>query len=146
MKIINFIRFLFNWNICEYGNPFFYIKNCPIWLKKPKFKWYIGKYIPKYGDYANSIIGFWYDGLGWKDKYDSPRFEWNPYILLKIFKWCIRLDIVSPNNINNDEDIYWETLLDAIEYNKDFKTCIKENTWFSDNGIYNVKTLKLLKK
>ena len=41
--------------------------------------------------------------LGWKDKYDSPRFEWSPSFQIYFFKWQFCVWWVSPVG---DEDAY----------------------------------------
>lgn len=63
--------------------------------------------------------------LGWKDKYDSPRFEWTPSFQIYFFKWQFCIHWLAPvTNVDN----YWEMVLWYLNYsNKDIKKA--ENTW-----------------
>ena len=65
----------------------------------------------------------------WKDKYDSPRFEFVPQINLELFKKYQLLLTFQTNN----NDVYWETILDIIYYNKSLKEAINRNTWENCN-------------
>lgn len=75
--------------------------------------------------------------LGWKHKYDTPRFEWAPSFKIFFFKWqyCIWL-----NSSGDIRDEYWEMFLWYLYYaDKDIKKAeqtwpwvnskIKESTW-----------------
>lgn len=59
--------------------------------------------------------------LGWKDKWHSPRHEWNPAIMFFFFKWQICYMWVEPSQ-------YWEQVLWWKYYcDKDIKKA--EETW-----------------
>lgn len=58
----------------------------------------------------------------WKDKYDSPRFEFTPQINLELFKKYQLLLTFQTNN----NDVQWETILDIVYYNKSLKDAINK--------------------
>lgn len=68
-------------------------------------------------------------GLGWKDKFDSPRHEWNPFWQFWFFKWQFVINWNAPNDNNFDyNDKYWEMILWYLKYSdKDIKKA--EETW-----------------
>lgn len=51
-------------------------------------------------------IGFDFVPLGWKTKWDSYRFEWNPMISFVFFKWQIAVIFLPKHDIH-----YWEAWL-----------------------------------
>ena len=76
-------------------------------------------------------------GLGWKDKYDTPRFEYAPGFYIFFFHWQLCMWTVSPIG---DTDKYYEQKLwlekySNNDYNKAKKTWpwvdghTKESTW-----------------
>lgn len=82
--------------------------------------------------------------LGYKDKYDSPRYEWSPSFHIYFFWWQFSIFLNSPDG---DNDHYYEQILWYLKYsNKDiikaketwpwvnFET--KESTW---NNKYLIK-------
>lgn len=74
--------------------------------------------------------------LGWKDKWNSPRFEWNPQFHIYFFGLQFCYWWKSPIN---DEDRYWEQILWFLEYsNKDIKKA--EETWGWVDGITKLST------
>ena len=56
--------------------------------------------------------------VGWKDKYDTPRFECSPYIWIHIFKWDLIWCWSLPLHQKHREDEYWEQALWYLYYNK----------------------------
>lgn len=89
-------------------------------------------------DWVVKLFGSWYwleigwpvyiywHGLGWKDKFDSPRHEWNPAFYVFFFKWQFCIHWVGPNDKDNDS--YWEQILWFLNYsNRDVKKA--EQTW-----------------
>jgi len=56
--------------------------------------------------------------VGWKDKYDTPRFEYCPYIWIHIYKlnWVWYWGL--PLHQNHREDEYWEQALWYLYYTK----------------------------
>lgn len=82
------------WN--EYNNPWYVWWKCRKYFKKPKWRlfncgkieWFFG--LPCRHDYYNRILDIKFSSLGWKDKYNSPRHEWDPYInIVFLRKWQI---------------------------------------------------------
>jgi len=63
--------------------------------------------------------------LGWKDKFNSPRFEFNPRFEIYFFMFYFSITFVSPDTF---EDIYWEMILWYLYYSD--KNIIKaKKTW-----------------
>ena len=54
--------------------------------------------------------------VGWKDKYDTPRFECSPYIWIHIFKWDLIWCWSLPLHQKHREDEYWEQALWYLYY------------------------------
>jgi len=52
-------------------------------------------------------------GLGWKDKFGSPRFEWSPSFQIYFFNWQFCMWWVSPTKDHNN---YWEMVLWYLNY------------------------------
>ena len=123
----------------EYRNPLYYWWKVRKLFKRPKFHLYVGKKIWFFGipvreDFFNPIIGFRISGLGWKWKFDEVRHEWDPYILIRLFrKW----DIIWTMNWvkKNDRNSYarsmatWEAILDYLYKDRTLKECVKYNQW-----------------
>ena len=73
-----------------------------------------------------SPIMFHKNGLGWKDKYNSPRYEWCPSFQIYFFHWQFCIFWTQPNEC--DIDNYWEMLLWYNYYSeKDLQKA--EETW-----------------
>lgn len=75
--------------------------------------------------------------LGWKDKFGSPRHEWNPSFQIWVFNWqfCIWW-----GSLDGNDDKYWEMVLWYLHYSdKDINKAretwgwvdviTKETTW-----------------
>lgn len=72
--------------------------------------------------------------LGWKWKYDSIRYEWQPSFQIYFFKWQF---VILWNSPDNDNDRYYEQILHYLKKaNKDIKEA--EKTW----GWVDIKTGK----
>lgn len=54
--------------------------------------------------------------LGWKDKYDTPRFEWVPAFMIFFFKWQFCIHYVSPYKDDHLTDIYYEMIVWYLKY------------------------------
>lgn len=90
------------WN--EYKNPWYHWWKAREYFKRPeahflfrKRFWTFG--LPARRDYYNPVVDIGFHALGWKDKWDSPRHEWDPMIyitffrtwhLLWIFNWVVK--------------------------------------------------------
>ena len=63
--------------------------------------------------------------LGWKDKFNSPRYEWSPSFQLYLFNWQFCIFWNAPDN---NDDGYYEMVVWYLNYcNKDIKKA--EETW-----------------
>lgn len=100
------------------------------WFKFPKPSIYFGPIVSglPYGLPDKWIELYIYD-VSWKDKYNSPSFEFTPQINLNLFK---KYQLLLTFQTRNDY-IYWETILDIIYYNKSLKEAIDTNTWENCN-------------
>lgn len=95
-----------------------HILDYPHYYKREKFKnmpmvrrakdWIV----PIFGNHYWIQIGWpWSikkNELGWKDKYDSPRFEWAPAFYIFFFHWQFVIHWHAPDG---DDDRYWEMIL-----------------------------------
>lgn len=65
--------------------------------------------------------------LGWKDKYDSPRFEWSPSFHIYFFWWQFSIFWNAPDG---DNDQYYEQILWYLKYsNKDIVKAKESWPW-----------------
>lgn len=89
----------------------------------------------------NRPIEILFTGLGWKDKYNSPRYEYPPNILFKFFNIEFRIILTWGDYLK--DTIYWEDVLSYYEY----KTPLKNigSSWIKDGKEINSKTLNMLK-
>lgn len=79
-------------------------------------------------------------GLGWKDKFDSPRFEWTPSFQIYFFHWQFCIFWNAPDNKNSDyyEMILWYLYYSDEDVNKAEETwtwidyITKKSTWNKD--------------
>lgn len=68
-----------------------------------------------------SYIQIMFHDVGWKDKYDTPRFEYHPYIWIHIYKWNFvwYWDFSKSFGLANPKeyiDEYWEQALWYLYY------------------------------
>lgn len=111
------------------------IKNKP-WLKE-KEKFSNLPMIRRSKDWIIRIFKNWYwiqigypfkihkSELGWKDKYETPRFEWSPSFQIFFFNWQFCIFWNAPDG---DNDKYYEMILWYLKYSN--KDIIKaEKTW-----------------
>lgn len=107
-------------------------KNLPMVRRN---KYWIVKLLKQY--YYISIgtpIRIYWHGLGWKSKWDSPRYEWAPAFYIFFFKWQFCIWWNAPDNNN---DLYYEMILWWLNYSdKDIDKAKK--TW----GWVDMKTNK----
>lgn len=70
--------------------------------------------------------------LMWKDKWNSPRHEFNPRILISIFNYLhIRIDFTIGEDSMHDM-VYWESALWWLYYNKPLNKAIEYSSGWSD--------------
>jgi hypothetical protein len=96
-----------------------------------------------FGNYYWLEIGFpisiYYHGLGWKDKFESPRHEWNPAFYIFFFRWqfCIwwvAPPLEKPIKGYRDNDTYYEMILWYSRYcDKDIEKA--RSTWSWVDGV-----------
>lgn len=87
------------------------------------FKFNIGKWAPYPVLWVSkpSYIQIMFKDIGWKDKYDTPRFEHYPYIWIHIYKWNFvwYWDFSKSFKLANPKeyiDEYWEQALWYLYY------------------------------
>lgn len=141
---INTLPFTKLWN--EYHNPIYYWWKVRKYFKFPSIRFYKGKKtwffgLPIRNDCYNRFIDIRLSGLGWKDKYNSPRFEWHPYIMIMFFrKWqIIWIFYYKPDHT-------WEAILDYLYYGKSIEEAIEDNTWVNVNTKEEITIMHNLKK
>lgn len=83
-------------------------------------------------------------GLGWKDKFNTPRFEYAPGFYIYFFHWQFCMWKVSPNGDNDKyyEQKLWLDMYCNNDYNKAKETWpwvdgrTKESTW--DDNFFEI--------
>lgn len=110
-----------------YKNPLLFWTKVKDIFKKPPLHIHIGKY--RYMMMCDWIrippIGLFINGLGWKDKYNSPRFETPPNILIKIFNFEIRFIWTWIIKYHSWDDYnYWVSILDKVVYKREIDKSI----------------------
>ena len=126
-------------------NKYFYFR-----IKNPlKTYWKVRKYFkfPKlicqfYKSPSNDakILSIESYDIFWKDKYDSPRHEYNPQIVISLFKnFHFRIDFAYYDNNSDYSMEYWESILWFIYYNKTLNQAVFEGSRWK---IYNYHTKK----
>lgn len=124
----------------EYHSPYYcwnkvkkYFKKPDAYFYKGKIQWFYG--FPMKKNYLNSIIDIRFRNLGWKDKYDSPRFEWNPYISIVFFrKYQLLWTFFYDKNDYCKNMATWEAILGMIYYNKSINEVYLDNLWFDEEN------------
>ena len=87
-------------------------------MKKPslKFEFHWGRNLRGYP--GNSILSWDSSDVVWKDKYDTPRFEYSPFFTLYLFG-CLQFWFELDISEDFSETEYWEQLLWCLYYLKD---------------------------
>lgn len=110
---------------------------------KPKFQIYFGL-----GNAAKIIELNIFD-LTWKDKWNSPRHEFNPRLRFSLFniihiyiEWTLKQDSM-------DDMVYWEIALNWLYYGKDLAKAVKLSSGWSqynpDTDSYDIIKFEVLK-
>lgn len=128
------------WN--KFHNPLYHWWKVRKYFKRPKchkqifgkIGWFYG--LPYRNDYYNRFVDIRFSALGWKDKYNSPRHEWDPYIAITLFrKWqiCWVFNWISPKDGHSGTRnmATWEAILDYIYYDFTLKEVVNNNVWSS---------------
>ena len=90
-------------------------------------------------NYIGKIIDISIQDVMWKDKYNSPRHERNPYVwicLFRLFRFEIGTRINALTETGKIEDrstFYWEYLLDYLYYSKSLKI---NQCWEYSSKVY----------
>ena len=125
------------------NNPFKTWWKARKYFKRPSIKFYFGllRYNFPYAnrDYIGKIIDISIQDVMWKDKYNSPRHERNPYVWICLFR-LFRFEISTRTNAITEtgkaEDrstFYWEYLLDYLYYSKSLKIT---HSWEYSSKVY----------
>lgn len=121
------------------SNPFKTWWKARKYFRRPKlsFQWYFRRSIRGRG----KILSLHISDIQWKDKYDSPRHEFSPFIeinLLNVIGLHIESKVPYFNEFGEEQDgsvEYWEYLLDWLYY-KDRKTLKCYPTWVTQSQLY----------
>ena len=125
------------------NNPFKTWWKARKYFKRPSIKFYFGllKYNFPYANrnYIGKIIDISIHDVMWKDKYNSPRHERNPYVwicLFRLFRFEIATKVNTLTETGKVEDrsmFYWEYLLDYLYYSKSLKIT---HSWEYSSKVY----------
>ena len=125
------------------NNPFKSWWKARKYFKKPSIKCHFGllKYSFPYAnrDYIGKIIDISIQDVMWKDKYNSPRHERNPYVwicLFRLFRFEISTRInalIETGKVEDRSTFYWEYLLDYLYYSKSLKI---NQCWEYSSKVY----------
>lgn len=127
---------------CSYKFPYYDWWQCRKYIKLPHWhlnglgrwgtNWFFG--LPISSRYYNPIFSIKIGNVGWKDKYNRPVFEWNPYFCIVLFKkWMIAWVLCwSKDYVENLTT--WEAILAHNYYNKDIKEFAKHHYWLTSGG------------
>lgn len=86
--------------------------------------------------------------LMWKDKYDSPRHEYSPRILISLFNYIHIYILFNVNDSFNDM-LYWEAALYWLYYKESLQKCVNYcnySEFDSDTSCYNPRFYMPLKE
>lgn len=129
-------------------NPFKTWWKARKYFKRPKLKFHIywkDKGVTKYEEnfhyynWGGKILDINIHDVWWKDKYNSPRHEFDPIIYIGLFKlinFSITFHINFRNEFNEKEDgnlEYWEYLLDYLYYSKNL---LNYGGWHTNSKLY----------
>lgn len=124
-------------------NPFATWWKARKYFKRPSLKFSFGllKYSFPYAHrrYIGKIIDVDIHDVGWKDKYNSPRHERNPYLWICLFR-LIRFEIgtyipelTETGRYRDGSMHYWEYMLDYLYYSKTLKI---NYCWETSSKVY----------
>lgn len=121
----------------KFGCPYFYPRNwnpTVISIRREKRKYERNKTYKIFNRYVS--IGWPIvvksNGLGWKEKFQSPRFEWSPSFHLFFFKWQFCIWWTAPFD---ETDEYYEMILWWKYWcDKDIEKATETWPWCS-NGV-----------
>lgn len=125
-------------------NPFRLYNKIKKYFRPLKFKIYFSR---MFGNCAKILEITSFD-LTWKDKWHSPRHEYNPRINISLFNYFHwRIELTLDGDMMNDM-VYWESALSWMYYNKSLPQAIKSCTGWKqfnkETGQEETITFKLL--
>lgn len=114
----------------SYKNPFRTIWGVKKWFKFPKPRFWVYKYY-KWKNDSTPFIYFESRDVSWKDKFDSPRHERNPYFKVIFFRlFVIEVQFAYKDIYLNDST--YEQILWTMYYNSnDIKLSYKTWPWYT---------------
>lgn len=128
------------WN--EYCNPWYHWWKARKYFKRPKAHFLFRKNFWTFGlpirrDYYSPVIDIGFHALGWKDKWDSPRHEWDPMICITFFRTWHLLWIFNWATKHKKDSITgsmatWEAILDYTRYDKSLSYVVDNHIWSCD--------------
>jgi hypothetical protein len=127
-------------------NPFNTWWKARKYFKRPKISFHLFFKLQGNSPYINDnnvgkILDIEFHDVGWKDKWDSPRHETDPYIwvcFFKTFGFSVRFNIYYYNEFGEKENgnmHYWEYLLYWLYY-KNKKSLRCYSNWTRDSQLY----------
>lgn len=129
------------WN--EYRNPWYHWWKARKYFKRPKAHFLFRKNFWTFGlpirrDYYSPVIDIGFHALGWKDKWDSPRHEWDPMICITFFRTWHLLWIFNWATKHKKDSITgsmatWEAILDYTRYDKSLSYVVDNHIWSYDH-------------
>lgn len=125
------------WN--EYRNPWYHWWKARKYFKRPRPTFYLERTfgLPIRRDYYSPVIDIGFHALGWKDKWDSPRHEWDPMICITFFRTWHLLWIFNWATKHKKDSITgsmatWEAILDYTRYDKSLSYVVDNHIWSYD--------------
>ena len=102
----------------SYRNPIRTVWKARKVFKFPRIKIYFGKYSGwGYHEIDTFIFSLYSSDVLWKDKYDSPRLEYEPQISIVFFKYLqLYIRFVSPIPKDPIDDDYYEQMIWFLNY------------------------------
>jgi hypothetical protein len=119
--------------LLEYAEKYPYVRNVPLFKNLPMVQrskhWIVKIFDTYYYIEIGWPIRVYSNGLGWKDKFNSPRFEWCPAFYIFFFHWQF---VIHWNAPDGDNDKYYEMILKYLHYSdKDIKKTEEEWGWIN---------------
>lgn len=116
-------------------NPFYIVFNKTVlrFFSLPKVHFYAHSVLNE-REWCDSVFGFYSCAISYKNKYNTWRFENEPFIQLNLFGFCFGVKLICPTN-DVCEYGYWESILDLycnyVGSKKKFNLykIINRNTW-----------------
>jgi hypothetical protein len=109
---------------------------------KPKFQWTFG-----FRNKAKILEINSFD-LMWKDKWNSPRHEYNPRMFFSLFNFIHLYVEWTSGSDSVDDTAYWEAILDWVYYGKDLQEACTTGwtNWNEETQMYEKIEFVLLKE